>query len=87
MDVQIERATFVGHCGPDEILFACVNDGRYAILHNGVAVGVWGRADYAYCLGIYLRQIDRPADPPTAASLRLPRRRPGGASGISAKAS
>jgi hypothetical protein len=74
MDVQIERATFVGRSGPDEILFACVNDGRYAILENGVAVGVWGRADYAYCLGIYLRRIDRSRDRSAAGNFVLPRR-------------
>ena len=85
MDVQIERATFVGRSGPDEVIFACVAGGRYAILQNGVAVGVWGRADYAYCLGIYLRRIDR-SEQRRAANLRLPRR-PDGASGISAKAS
>lgn len=87
MDVQIERATFVGRRGPDEIVFACVKGGCYAILQNGVPVGVWGRADYAYCLGIYLRRIDRSADRAAAvASLRLPRR-PDGSSGVSAKAS
>lgn len=100
MDVQIERATFIGHGGPDEIVFACVNGGRYAILRNGVPVGVWGRADYAYCLGIYLRQITRSTDQASAtqasatqasaaATFYRPRplSKPGSASSISAKAS
>lgn len=90
MDVQIERATFIGHGGPDEIVFACVNGGRYAILRNGVPVGVWGRSDYAYCLGIYLRQIKRSTDQASApATFYCPRplSKSGGSSGISAKAS
>ena len=87
MDVQIERATFIGRSGSDEIIFACARGNRYAILHNGVVVGVWGQVDYAYCLGIFLRRIARAADKPApAASLRLPRR-PDGQAGVSAKAS
>jgi hypothetical protein len=59
MDVQVERRTFVGHDGRDEIAFVCIKGNRYSILRNNAAVGIWGITDFAYCLGIYLRMIER----------------------------
>jgi hypothetical protein len=59
MDVQIQRRTFIGHCGRDEIALVCIQGDCYSILRNDIPVGVWGLKDFAYCLGIYLRMIDR----------------------------
>lgn len=68
MELEIERTTFAGHQGPDVITFACVKHGGYAILRNQVTVGVWGATDYAYCLNIFLRMIER-RSPVEAANL------------------
>lgn len=61
MDVQIERSTFSGHYGSDTITFVCIKGGGYAIRRNDETVGVWGMTDYAYCLNIFLRMIERSA--------------------------
>ncbi len=62
-DIQVASATFVGRRGQDVMTFACLVDGRYAILRNGGPVGVWGPVDLAYCLHVYLRMVDRPTRP------------------------
>jgi hypothetical protein len=69
MEMEIERATFAGRDGPDLITFACVKDGGYAILRNDATVGVWGATDYAYCLNVFLRMIERRSPVEAAESL------------------
>jgi hypothetical protein len=87
MDVIIERRTFVGHDGRDEIALVCIRGDCYSILRNDVAVGIWGMADFAYCLGIYLRMIDRTIRPATPITQALAFPRESVAAGISARAS
>jgi len=87
MDVNIERRTFLGHDGRDEIALVCIRGDCYSILRNDIPVGVWGMTDFAYCLGIYLRMIDRTIRPPTPITQTLFFPPESVVAGISARAS
>jgi hypothetical protein len=87
MDVQVERRTFVGHDGRDEIALVCIRGDCYSILRNDIPIGVWGMIDFAYCMGIYLRMIDRTVRPPTPITQSLLFPPESGVFSISARAS